>query len=310
MHSISDSGQLLVNQQASLLHTQSTDGCTPASQQASLGATSRLGITDNEPDSTPRPVNIADRSTSVPAKQAIYYFKCPSSNTHYKVFTEVYNHHDGSTGLKLNNKNGTEFMDCSLPLSSFTVFDRKYTDPHFDEDKHIKSLILLNNSSEIEGCLDFLLKNNIVKLVGEAVHTCDGITYPIVQLIVNKETANTSTFIDYEFLPSLIQAHSGRDFVQLLFPELKEYIEEQPLTKEVMSDGVQVILNRFINGGGLESISRCTFRHIAIFLDTGQQTSRLGIACRDFGYTMEELEQLRTNNTSAIELASEVVSRK
>ena len=309
MYSTPNSGQLPTNPQASSLHTQSSDGRTPAGQQTVLRTISRLGITNNEPDSTPRPVNIADRSTSVPAREAIYYFKCPSSNKHHKVFAEVFNHNDGSTGLSLNKKNGTQFMDCSLPFSCFTADQRKYTEPHFDEDKHIKSLILLNDSSQIEGCLDFLLKNNIVKQVGEVVHIYNGFTYPIAQLILNIETTNTSTFIDYDYLPSLIEAHSGINFVSF-FPAAKEFMEEEPFTKEVMSDAVQAMLNRFITGGGLDSLSRCTFKHIVIFLDTGQKTPRLSIACRDFGYTMEELEKLRMNNTSAIELASEVVSRE
>lgn len=309
MHSIPNSAQLPTNPQASSLHTKSSDGDKPAGRQTSLRAVSTSGIADNVPDSTPRPVNIADRSTTVPARKTIYYFKCPSSNRHHKVFTELFNHHDGSTGLRLNNKNGTKFMDCSLPFSSFTAFKRKYTDPHFEEDKHIKSLILLNNSLQVEGCLDFLLKNNIVEPVGEAVDIHDGTTYPIVQLILNKETADTSTFIDYEYLPSLIEAHSGIDFVHF-FPEVKEYMKEQPITKEVMSDGVQAILNRYINGGGLDSLDRCTFRHIVIFLETGQKTARLEVACRDFGYSMEELERLHMNNINAIELASEVVSRE
>ena len=200
-------------------------------------------------------------------------------------------------------------MDCSLPFSSFTALNRKYTEPHFDEDKHIKSLILLNNSSQIEGCLDFLLKNNIAKPVGEVVHTCDGNTYPIVQLILNKETAKTSTFIDYEYLPSIIEAHSGINFVRF-FPDVMEFMEKEPFTKEVVSDGIRTILNRFINGGGLDSLSMCTFRHIVIFLDTGQKTQRLEIACRDFGYTMKELEQLRMNNINSIALANEVLSRE
>lgn len=309
MHSTSNSGQLPTNPQASSLHTQSSDGRTPADQRTLLRTISPSGITNNEPDSTPRPVNIADRSTSVPAKEAIYYFKCPPSNKLHKVSAELFNHHDGSTGLRLNNKNGTQLMDCSLPFSSFTALNRKYTEPHFDEDKHIKSLVLLNDSSQIEGCLDFLLKNNIVKQVGKVVHIHTGAIYPIVQLILNIETANTSTFIDYDYLPSLIEAHSGINFVPF-FPAAMEYMEEEPITKVVMSDGVQAILNRFIKGGGLACLNICTFKHIAIFLDTGQKTPRLGIACRDFGYTMKELEQLRMNNTSAIELASEVLSRE
>lgn len=308
MHSTPNSGQLPANPQASSLHTQSSDSGTPAGQQPILRTISRFTVTNNEPDSTPRPVNIADRSTSVPVREAIYYFQCPSSNKKHKVFTEVFNHYDGSTGLRLNNKNGTQFMECSLPFSSFTASSRKYTEPHFDEDKHIKSLILLNNASQIKGCLDFLLKNNIVKQVGE-VPTYEGFTYPIVQLILNIETANTSTFINFQSLPSIIDAHSGMNFVPF-FPDAQEYMDEAPITKEVMSEGVRAMLNRFINGGGLESLSRCTFRHIAIFLDTGQITPRLGIACRDFGYPMEELVQLWMNDTSAIELASEVVSRE
>ena len=309
MHSTPNSGQLPANPQASSLHTQSSDSGTPAGQQPILGTISRFTVTNNEPDSTPRPVNIADRSTGVPVREAIYYFQCPSSNKKHKVFSEVFNHHDGSTGLRLNNKNGTQFMECSLPFSSFTAFNRKYTEPHFDEDKHIKSLVLLNNASQIEGCLDFLLKNNIVKQVGEVVHKDQGFTYPIVQLILNIKITNTRTFVNFESLPSIIEAHSGINFVPCV-PAAQEFMEEEPITKEVMSDGVRAILNRFINGGGLESLSRCTFKYIVFFLDTGQITPRLGIACRDFGYTMEELVKLWINDTSAIELASEVVSRE
>lgn len=186
MNPISNSsGQSPVYPQAGSLNTASSDGGRVAEQQESL---SRLTITDDQPgaDCTPGPVSITDRSVSIPAMPATYDYVCTVTNKTYRVVTEQFAYNDGSCGLRLNQVNGQKFITCSLPFSYYARFERTYTEPDFDEEKHLTTLMLIKDYPEDGECLAFLTKNNIVKVVGNVEFGT--VDFPIVQLIENSTT--------------------------------------------------------------------------------------------------------------------------
>lgn len=167
-------------QQANSLTTQSNNGGRSPNQQ---GLSSASGINNVLSGNTPEPIDIAQRSVTVPARQTSYlYDKFPFSEESYKVFTEEFTYDDGSPGLRLKQKNcAGYFLMCSVPFSRALNLKRIYIEPNFDETKHKNTLMLVKNYQENEGCLDFLVENNIVKVVGKALAPM--VVFPIVQLI-------------------------------------------------------------------------------------------------------------------------------
>lgn len=166
-------------QPASSLSTQSNDGGRSPDQQ---GLPRASGIDHDLSGSTPEPIDISQRSITVPARQASYFYKLPFTGDSYKVVTEEFTYDDGYPGLRLNEINRHKnFLTCSVPFSRALNLKRTYIEPDFDEKKHENTLMLVKNYFENEGCLDFLVENNIVKVVGEAQGRF--VDFPIVQLI-------------------------------------------------------------------------------------------------------------------------------
>lgn len=308
MNSIpSSSGQLPVYPQASSLNTASSDGCRLAKQQESL---SRLKITDDQSSagSTPSPVNITDRSASIPASPATYDYVLPFDGETYKVTTEQFTYDDGSCGLNLMLENGDRFLQCSRPFSEFTRHDRKYNDPDFDEDEHIAKLMLIKDSSGNEGCLSFLTRNNIVKVVGKVESRY--VDFPIVQLLANRKSSEeSSAAASVDSLSSRIDAFSGRILVPP-FKEFQQFLSRGMNTKKRMPDQQVNMLKKYIGDRKLSVLEKSSFIHIAIFMDYGKETPRLPIACSDYGYSLEELEQLRRENKSSVDVAFDVILRE
>lgn len=304
----SSSVQLPVNPQASSPNTASSDGCRVTEQQESL---SRLNITDDQPGaaSTPSPVNITDRSASIPARPVTYDYVLPFDGKTYKVTTEQFTHEDddGSCGLKLVLENGDEFIKCSKPLSSFARPDRQYFNPDYDEDRHIAKLMLIKDYSINEGCLDFLTRNRIVKVVGH-VETAF-VDFPIVQLIENKKSRNKNSAAGVDSLSSLVDAFAGKNLVASS-KKLQTFLLQGMYSKEVPTKSEMKILNKYVAERKLSVLEKTSFKHIAIYMDFGTKTERLDIACSDFGFTLQELKQLRREKKNSFDVASEVTSRK
>ena len=166
-------------QPATSLRTQSNDGGRSPDQQ---GLPRASGTDHDLSGSTPGPIDISQRSVTVPARQTSYHYWLPYTRQSYEVVTEEFTYDDGSPGLRLKPKNSAEcFLKCSVPFSHDLNLKRIYIDPKFDEKKHENTLMLVKNYTENEGCLDFLVQNNIVKVVGEAQAPL--VVFPIVQLI-------------------------------------------------------------------------------------------------------------------------------
>lgn len=165
-------------QQANSLNTQSNDGGRSPDQQGLPKAT---GTDHDLSGSTPEPIDISQRSVTVPARQTSYFYKLPYTGESFKVVTEEFTYDDGSPGLRLKEMNSAEcLLICSVPFSTALNLQRIYIEPDFDEKKHENTLMLVKNYTENEGCLDFLVENNIVKVVGEAL--AQFVDFPIVQL--------------------------------------------------------------------------------------------------------------------------------
>ena len=166
-------------QPVSSLSTQSNDGGRSPDQQ---GLPRASGTDHDLSGSTPEPIDISQRSVTVPARQTSYFYKLPYTGESYEVVTEEFTYNDGSPGLRLKQKNSAGcFLKCSVPFSYDLNLKRIYIEPEFDEKKHENTLMLVKNYTENEGCLDFLVENNIVKVVGEAQAPL--VVFPIVQLI-------------------------------------------------------------------------------------------------------------------------------
>lgn len=285
----------------------SSGGCRPADQQELLG---RPAIIGNQPgsNSTPNSVNITDRSGSI---STIYDFKSDFTGKTYKVVTEQFTYQDGSPGLRLNKTNGKLFMECSSPFNLFTPYKRTYTDPDTDEDKHIKTLMIISESIENQGCLKFLTRNNIVKVVGFFKSHSD--IFPIVQLLLKRETNFSGTQGSTDSLPAYRQTVNYVEDPDRLLKLIDPFLTDNMFTKSVMSETQIILLSKYIvqpDQTNLDSLQDSTFRYIAKYLNSGQQDPRLKIACRDFGYTLQELKQFRHDRISPVHVACAVISRK
>ena len=183
-------------QQANSLNTHPNDGGRLPVQQ---GIPEVLGIVQDLSGSTPESIDISQRLITVTTRQASYSYKLPFTEDSYKVVTEEFTYDDGSPGLRLKEIDSDEyFLMCSVPFSRALNLKRIYIEPDFDEKKHENTLMLVKNYSENEGCLDFLVENNIVKVVGEA--QAQFVDFPIVQLI--KREASSYSFME-SLLPDL-----------------------------------------------------------------------------------------------------------
>ncbi|MBO9481681.1 hypothetical protein [Salinisphaera sp. G21_0] len=300
------SGQLPVHPQTRSRNTESSDDSRVADLQESL---SRVSILDDQPGagSAPRPVNIADRSASIPASPTTYDYFCDTDGNTYKVLPKQFTHSDGSCGLRLKLENGERFMQCSIRFSSFSQDVRSYTEPDFDEDQHIVKLMLIKDYAENEGCLDFLIKNDIVKVVGKVESGL--VDFPIVQLTADRKlTKKSIAFGSADSLSVRIAAFSSR----VLVPRSKrfqQFLSEGAKAKEVLSELQSKVLSNYIREPKLKTLESSSFKHIAIFVDSGQQTPRLDVACCDFGYTLQELKQFRLENKSPVDVAVDALSR-
>lgn len=302
----SSSGQLPVHPQTSSLNPGSGDDSRVADLQASL---SRMSIPDDQPGagSTPNPVNIADRSASIPARPTTYDYVCATDGKTYKVLPKQFTHRDGSCGLRLKLENGERFMQCSIRFSSYSQLVRSYTDPDFSEDQHIKKLVLIKDLEGNKGCLDFLIKNDIVKVVGKV--DSEGADCTIVQLTADRKLSKKSIGLgSADSISARIDAFSGR----VLVPPSKafqQFLSKGMRTKEAMPPSQLIVLRKYVAERDPKILERSSFRHIAIFMDHGKQTARLPVGCSDFGYTLEELKQFRLEKKSSVDVANDVLSR-
>ncbi|MGI2028914.1 hypothetical protein [Endozoicomonas acroporae] len=268
-----------------------------------------MSIPDDQPGagSIPNPVNIADRSASIPARPTTYDYVCATDGKTYKVLPKQFTHRDGSCGLRLKLENGERFMQCSIRFSSYSQLVRSYTEPDFDENQHITKLMLIKDSEGNEGCLDFLTKNDIVKVVGKVESGL--VDFPIVLLTADRKLGKKSIGLSSaDSLSARIAAFSGR----VLVPPSKtfqQFLSEGMKTKEAMPPPQVKLLKNYVANHDPKTLEYSSFKHIAIFMDHGQQTPRLEVACSDFGYTLQELEQLRLENKRSIDVAFDVILR-
>ena len=84
---------------------------------------------------------------------------------------------------------------------------------------------------------------------------------------------------------------------------------EGKLEKTPMPSRVCDTLKQFVESKDATALTRTTFRYIHMYLTSGQKTGRLSVACHDFGYSMEELENMRSTTTS-LDVAREILGRK
>lgn len=285
----------------------SSGGCGSSDQQELLG---RPAIIGNQPGSisTPESVNITDRSASI---STIYNFKSEFTGKIYKVVTEQFTYQDGSTGLRLNKTNGKLFMECSSPFSLFASYKRMYTDPDIDEDKHIETLMVISQPIENQGCLKFLTRNNIVKVVGFFKTHSD--SFPIVQLLLKREPNCSSTLDSADPSPAHSQTADYIKDPDRLLKLIEPFLTDGVFTKGVMSEEQIRMLTQYIkqpDPTNLDSIQNSTFKYIAKYLNSGQQDPKLKIACLDFGYTLQELKQFCHEGISPVHVACAVISRK
>jgi hypothetical protein len=79
--------------------------------------------------------------------------------------------------------------------------------------------------------------------------------------------------------------------------------------KSVLPSIVVGILTEYAADGDKAHLEYTTFRHIDTFLASGEVAPRLWVACGDFGYPLEELQQLRAAGKTGRQVAAEVVAR-
>lgn len=71
---------------------------------------------------------------------------------------------------------------------------------------------------------------------------------------------------------------------------------------------VEHLIQRWLNTDNIGTLVRCTFRYIVEYFE-GYRDVRLEIALYDFGYTREELDELKAADKTARDVAQEIVSR-
>ena len=303
---LNSSGRLPCQPQASSPNIAPSNG-SRAKQQEPL---SLLRTSDDQPGaaSKPSPVNITDRSARIPVRPATYDYVLPFDGETYKVTTEQITHDDGSCGLNLLEENGDRWLKCSKPFMNAARFERKYNDPDFDEAQHIEKLMLIKDYTENQGCLDFLTRNNIVKVVGNV--KTEYVNFPIVELIENRKSSEeSSAAASVDSLLARLDAFSEANLVPTT-PAFLRYLAMGMKTKERLTGSHKKILNTYINDRDLKVLKSSSFKHIAMFMDYADQTPGLPIACYDFGFTLEELGQLRQQKKSSVDVAFDLLLRK
>lgn len=93
-------------------------------------------------------------------------------------------------------------------------------------------------------------------------------------------------------------------------PGYGRWAEEKQKIKEKMPGPVCRKLRKYLENPDPEHVQGTTFRYILMFLTTGEVVGRLSVACHDFGYTMDELQQLRADGATPQDVAQEIVSRE
>jgi hypothetical protein len=79
-----------------------------------------------------------------------------------------------------------------------------------------------------------------------------------------------------------------------------------PVMADFMAEAVRknkifaALLEEFIEGKN--DLSGMTFKHIKTYLETGEDTGRLGVALMDSGFTPEEMKTFRDDGKSAKEV--------
>ena len=91
--------------------------------------------------------------------------------------------------------------------------------------------------------------------------------------------------------------------------KLVEFAAELAERKSALPPAVVGLLSDYATDGDKAHLGYTTFRHIDTFLATGEKAPRLWVACGDFGYPLEELQQLRAAGKTGRQVAAEVVAR-
>jgi hypothetical protein len=90
-------------------------------------------------------------------------------------------------------------------------------------------------------------------------------------------------------------------------PGYQKYLQRASRRKEKMPPAVCGILQRWVQSG--DSLNFTTFQYIVAFFVKGEEHERLPVACADFGYSREELRQMKAQGKTAIDIAVEIIDR-
>lgn len=69
------------------------------------------------------------------------------------------------------------------------------------------------------------------------------------------------------------------------------------------------MVERFAVDGDPAKLSSCTFRHVAHYMRTGEESSRLPVALKDFQLDKKVLDERRAKGDTAVDIAREVLIR-
>ncbi len=90
----------------------------------------------------------------------------------------------------------------------------------------------------------------------------------------------------------------------------QDWLKAQPIVKKQMPPGACAALLGWVKEGrDSDDIAHSTFQYIAMLVDEGKEHSRLAVAALDFGYTRDELLQLKQQGKTGKDIAREVLAR-
>jgi hypothetical protein len=79
-----------------------------------------------------------------------------------------------------------------------------------------------------------------------------------------------------------------------------------------MPHAAQTALKRYRASTAATELANTTFKYIAAYMESGNaldQAARFEVACSDFGYTLAELQSLREEGKTALDVVDEILAR-
>jgi len=96
---------------------------------------------------------------------------------------------------------------------------------------------------------------------------------------------------------------------QVFGKSYQDWLDKRSTTKNKLYIGAYTCIKKWYELEDIKFLNSCTFRYIVEFFENKPPNPRFKTACSDYGYSIEELTELKNSGKTAKDIAKEILDR-